>query len=245
VVLVALAAASGAASAQNVGGHVLDADNRNAVGAATVFLMDLDGREIGSAFSALDGAFTLRAPAGSYRIVVRHVAYQELVTPVVTIERGPLTVELLLDTAPRMFDMITVTDSRPLAAERGGHYRRRSIGAGRFVSRADIDRRQPQFVTDMLEGIPGIVVRNGDFRVTSYAVQRGCVPTIVLDNVAIRKRGQELGIRLDDMVRPEYIEAIEVYARGSGLPAQFGGRESPCGAIIIWTRPRPYGASGS
>jgi hypothetical protein len=32
------------------------------------------------------------------------------------------------------------------------------------------------------------------------------------------------------------IGAIEVYPGGATVPPQFGGRESACGVIAIWTR---------
>ena len=43
------------------------------------------------------------------------------------------------------------------------------------------------------------------------------------------------------------VEAVEAYAHG-GIPAQYGGTMSPCGAVLIWTRhyaAREGGAEGS
>ncbi|RMH14199.1 MAG: hypothetical protein D6701_11515, partial [Gemmatimonadetes bacterium] len=39
-----------------------------------------------------------------------------------------------------------------------------------------------------------------------------------------------------DLIRPEDIEAIEVYRGASEVPAEFGGSDAGCGAIVIWTR---------
>ena len=43
---------------------------------------------------------------------------------------------------------------------------------------------------------------------------------------------------LDDVVRPDDIEAIEVYRSASQVPAEFGGNSmfTRCGVIVIWTR---------
>jgi Carboxypeptidase regulatory-like domain/TonB-dependent Receptor Plug Domain len=43
---------------------------------------------------------------------------------------------------------------------------------------------------------------------------------------------------LDDVVRPDDIEAIEVYRSASQVPAEFGGASmfTRCGVIVIWTR---------
>lgn len=43
---------------------------------------------------------------------------------------------------------------------------------------------------------------------------------------------------LDDVVRPEDIEAMEIYRSASQVPAEFGGNSmfTRCGVIVIWTR---------
>jgi hypothetical protein len=45
-------------------------------------------------------------------------------------------------------------------------------------------------------------------------------------------------IALDDVVIPADVEAVEVYRRGSEVPAHFGGMSTAtqCGVIAIWTR---------
>lgn len=37
-------------------------------------------------------------------------------------------------------------------------------------------------------------------------------------------------------VQPEDVHAIEVYRTPSEIPAQFGGAESACGVILVWTQ---------
>jgi hypothetical protein len=44
------------------------------------------------------------------------------------------------------------------------------------------------------------------------------------------------GQSIDVMVQVVDIGAIEVYPGGATVPPQFGGRESACGIIAIWTR---------
>ena len=43
---------------------------------------------------------------------------------------------------------------------------------------------------------------------------------------------------LDDIVEPANIAGIEIYRSPAELPARFGGAESACGVIVIWTRVR-------
>ena len=47
--------------------------------------------------------------------------------------------------------------------------------------------------------------------------------------------GGEIG-GWNELVHPSEIEAIEAYPSPLGMPAQFGGSRSPCGAILIWTK---------
>ncbi len=40
-------------------------------------------------------------------------------------------------------------------------------------------------------------------------------------------------------IAPASIEAIEYYAGASQTPLEYGGLESACGVIVIWTRKTP------
>jgi hypothetical protein len=111
-------------------------------------------------------------------------------------------------------------------------WRRRERGVGRFFTRADIERRNPIRVTDMLRTIPGIsVVRVGSTtQIRSTRFGGRCGPRIWIHGM------QLFDSDLDLLVHPQDVEAIEVY-RGSGeTPAEFSGAFNPCGAIVIWTR---------
>jgi hypothetical protein len=37
-------------------------------------------------------------------------------------------------------------------------------------------------------------------------------------------------------VNPFDVEGVEIYTSPAGLPVQYSGYLSPCGAILIWTR---------
>jgi len=226
------------ARAQAVSGQVLDAATRAAIGDAIVTLVDGNGRQADETVTNAEGRFSVESVSGPYQLAIQHVGYQQLHSqPFVLSDAQTVTVEVLMDPTPHTLGNVTVTDSHvPRAMERSGHYVRRRGGAGRHISREDIERRAPRFLTDMLEGIPGLAVVDGDIRSTSLAGHQRCVPTIILDNVPVRKNGQAMGVRLDDVIRPERVEAMEVYPRGNGLPAQFAGRVSPCGAVLIWQR---------
>ena len=46
------------------------------------------------------------------------------------------------------------------------------------------------------------------------------------------------GLNVDHVPRmhPDNIEAIEVYRGPAEVPPQFGGAQSACGVIVLWTR---------
>jgi hypothetical protein len=58
----------------------------------------------------------------------------------------------------------------------------------------------------------------------------------VLDGVVLRVGGTGGSGSLDGLLNPFDIEAIEVYPSPAGVPVQYSGYMSPCGAIIAWSR---------
>jgi len=65
-----------------------------------------------------------------------------------------------------------------------------------------------------------------------------CQPSVVLDGVLLRAGGvgSRGDLSLDDLISPFNVEAVEVYPGPEGVPIQYSGHMSPCGAIIVWSR---------
>ncbi len=64
-----------------------------------------------------------------------------------------------------------------------------------------------------------------------------CNPSVVLDGVLLQPGGTASGgLSLDDLVNPFNIEALEVYPGPEGVPVQYSGYLSPCGAILVWSK---------
>lgn len=110
--------------------------------------------------------------------------------------------------------------------------RRQTNNLGRYFTRDDILKRQPQFLSEILRTVPGVSVaqsRTGGFVLR----MRGCryAPLIWIDG--IRARGSEL----DEVARVDDVGAMEVYPTPSGVPAQYLDRSNVgCGTILVWTR---------
>ena len=68
--------------------------------------------------------------------------------------------------------------------------------------------------------------------------RRPCRPSVVLDGVVLQPggTGSRGDLPLDALVNPFNIEALEVYPGPEGVPVQYSGYLSPCGAILVWSR---------
>ena len=122
-------------------------------------------------------------------------------------------------------------------------YERRERGFGDFFTRSEIEERNPREFTDVLRGVPGVVLIRDNFSVQvrfSRSMKglgggTGCSsPQIYLDGAVLGAAGAY--VNLDYLVRPEQLEAIEVYKGPAEVPPEFGMTGSACGVIVIWTR---------
>ena len=64
----------------------------------------------------------------------------------------------------------------------------------------------------------------------------GCPVRFHLDGTPVRGLGGRMGESIDDLVRPQEIEGVEIYVSASSLAAEFGGSTSQCGVVAIWTK---------
>ena len=118
--------------------------------------------------------------------------------------------------------------------DRSGFTERRKAGIGTFLTRADIVRLQSVRASDVLRSVPGLqVTRYGTgWTVALRRAGANCYPRWFVNGSPFQMEPGDL----DAMFRPDDIEAIEVYAGASQIPAQFGGIRAGCGVIAVWTR---------
>jgi outer membrane cobalamin receptor len=114
--------------------------------------------------------------------------------------------------------------------------RRRASGRGTFITRDDIDRRNPLTIADLLRTVRGLTIRTSAGRTEirfARAASRtdgvDCPPELWFDGVrTFEATVDELG--------PAEVEGIELY-RGLGqVPAEYLSRTAGCGVVLIWTR---------
>jgi len=135
-----------------------------------------------------------------------------------------------------------VIERREAALQHAGFYEREEEGWGKFLDREDIEMRAPSEMTDLFTGLTGVTVEA--IGMDRHVVLRGgrtglsggyCYPRVFLDGLLVHDGGRDPA-GIDDMLRPDVVAGVEVYASSSGLPARYSSMSAGCGVILIWTR---------
>ncbi|MEO5511244.1 MAG: TonB-dependent receptor plug domain-containing protein [Longimicrobiales bacterium] len=125
-----------------------------------------------------------------------------------------------------------------------GFEERRRMGAGHFVTRAQIDDRPGSTrLSDFIRTVPGVALRRPSRTAGGYAAwtlsnlnsiasRYSCPMYVFIDGVAVHgAQGWDI-----DMIPASQLQGIEVYRGVSEVPNVFGIQQSKCGVIAIWTR---------
>jgi hypothetical protein len=236
-----------AGSAQTVLGKVLDAVTKDGVGDAEIVLRTLEGDLAGRTLSEVSGRFIIHLEAsGIFILSLSRLGYATEDSTSVHVEDGG-TRYFEIELQPEALGLpgiIVRGDPQLPHLELSGFYHRRDRGLGRFLGPDEIDHRTVAQTSEFLRRVPFIRLQ---YRGTSKepVVGRGinsfrngtgaCYPDVVVDGMKVREGGGELTIRFDDLVAPQEVEAIEVYAGGATVPRQWLS-DSGCGLVVIWTK---------
>jgi TonB family protein len=182
------------------------------------------------------GEFRLtNVPAGTVTVGVRRLGF---VPTVGSIEVGPneaATMSIIVVPLAQALATVVVRGDRRFAeyGRLAGFYQRRSRSSGgHFITREQIDQRNPSQVTDLFRSVPGARIYSSTFsNVVRFRGMR-CAPLVWLDGFPATAGEFDL-----DALDPYIIEGIEVYLGIATVPPEFrwvrGG--GSCGAIVIWT----------
>jgi len=238
--------------AQALAGVVLDSVSQSPVIGARLVLLDSTGTALAVTVTSTAGSFSFNLPhVGQYRLLVSRIGYPSITTKRFIVDSAfTARFSLSLPSTPLTLDTVTViatgVEQRLQYLADAGFYRRQKNGFGHYLTRADIDKRDPLIMSDLLHDMPGVRVtctgaRHCDvtMRAATTMFMRGkCQPSVVLDGALLRAGGvgSRGDLSLDDLINPFNVEALEVYSGPEGVPVQYSGYLSPCGAIIIWSR---------
>lgn len=225
-------------------GVVRDAEGKPLAG-AEVFA----GRSDKPATTTEQGTFRIApAPTGPLWVSVRRIGYAP-VRRSVTISKGEVqTLDFEMEPLPVTLPELKVVERSGFKSRRLEDFWRRSRTGfgGRFVTREEIERRNPIQLSQLVRGhLPFAALARWEvsawdseydfigFRSAATGVSRRCSPAVSING------NVPLGGWLVDDIPVSEVEAIEIYKpRWSNIPVEysFHPRAQACGLVVIWQR---------
>jgi hypothetical protein len=224
-----------------IGGRVVDHETGVGVSGATVTLsMSVAGVRPQVRTSGTEGRFEfLDVPAGGYTLRIESLGYQPIVQALDVSASSDVRLEVRVSASPLDLEPIVVVSPRR-PAFMNGFDERRALGRTHtaFFTAAEIADRDPHLLTDLFVAVPGAYVEPGVLSNTmrlagtpAGSAFRGCSPDVWVNGVL------NTGVPVDEMFRPDQVEAVELYTLQHDVPARFEGPRR-CGALVIWLRDR-------
>ena len=166
---------------------------------------------------------------GKYLIRASAIGYATLTSPIEVKASETLEVDFEAEQEGVRLPEIAVKETPNLPSE---FARRSESGGGRYMSRADIERRNAATVGDLLRTFPGMRVdcRFYPCRV-SLARHRNCPMAYWLDGAPTEASTVLLQ-------PPRDLDGVEVYSGLAETPPELF-RPNTCGALVLWTRTPP------
>jgi hypothetical protein len=152
-----------------------------------------------------------------------------MVRPSPATHRATVTVRLELS-ATRLAG-VGVNATSPDSDSKLAAYRDRKAtnSFAHFIDGDAIERKKPQFVSEMLRSIGGVTLTASD-RMGNVLRIRGCSPLVWVDGIRMP------GVQLDEVAPAADVAAIEVYNSFAGIPSRYFDRTATCGTILVWLR---------
>ena len=234
------------ASAQTLAGQVLDQSNGAPVALVWVTLVDLDSLPVAYAFTDTAGHFLLTAPdGGSYWVDAEYQFFSDYHFGPVSLSPGDtLRVRVTLVPDPVELDELVVEAKRRrrrLTME--GYFGRVRSGTGWHLDRDRIERYAHFRISEALVTVPGLRLVSAGYgdRDPVFGGWRNptsggtCYPHVFIDGMLFGQGGS-LPTHIDRLIRPEEVEAIEVFRFPTEVPNRFRWIRVQCGVIAIWSR---------
>ncbi|MFN8581079.1 MAG: carboxypeptidase regulatory-like domain-containing protein [Gemmatimonadaceae bacterium] len=182
------------------------------------------------------GEFKLgKVPAGELTLAVRRIGFRPDTVRLMVLAGQTVPLDMIMHRLPVQLQPVLVFGRRNLTGRMAGFWARKDQGIGHFVTRDEIERRNPPNVTDMFRMIPGARVESrGPGRTIVRFRGSQCAPLTWLDGTPLFAGEFDL-----DAISPRSLEGIEIYSGSSSVPTEFLGTRgisSSCGTIILWSR---------
>lgn len=214
-------------------GTVSDSAGRPIAG-AQVMVKNTDIR----AMTSIDGRYTLPGVyPGEAKVFAQRLGFQ-IQSATVSVKQADTTrADFVMPSITYIADEVTTAEAT--SARMALFEQRRARGGGAFITRAEIERRHPDKLSEMLRSVAGVSIRSN-----TTAGQRAAVE-IARSSSSIASGACEVQLYVDgqpyprgniDDFPPETVEGVEVYRGGSELPSEYRAQTAGCGVIGIWTR---------
>jgi hypothetical protein len=168
--------------------------------------------------------------AASVTVRVRRLGFQPKSVDV-TVREGAAPIVIMLEPNPAELGTVKIREiaAEPDARLREFYARKASNSFGRYIEGAEIEKRRPQFISEMMRVVPGVTL-SASGRVGNTLRIRGCPPLVWIDGVRVPNA------QIDEVVTPSDVAAVEIYSSFAGIPAQYFDRTATCGTILVWSR---------
>lgn len=226
---IATAASAGTAAAQSgaIAGNATGLPDSTPVAGAIIAIAGTAHR------ATTDAAGRFRLPgvaAGTTHVQFRAIGYEPLTAIVVV--AADSTTRLDVAFLPIVTDLPEVAIEGTRDARLRGFYERRSAGFGRFVTREDIERRDPRDTRDLLRGMPGVRIVGDAVQMASAMSSQRCTVQYFVDGLHIAAPPRDFLSQF----RPRDLAGIEVYRGPAETPPAFSRGGGGCGVVALWTR---------
>lgn len=221
-------------------------------------LVDASGKPRDAVRADSLGRYRIVAPSnGVFRLRFQGPGLGLVESPGLSLRSGVDAVfDAVLTLAPTQLPTVRVAGLREVQAPPGNPHkydefmRRKALGFGHFITRADIEAKPQSETLSLFSHIPGIKLRSHG--VSWYLQSQRCsgksIPGLgggLLGGVPISRDPSKSPLLFIDgaivydidvlrEIKPDQIEAIEVYQGAAQLPAAAKGNS--CFAIFVWLR---------
>lgn len=179
-------------------------------------------------------------PIGPVVVVARSVGYVPYVREVVVTSGANDSVTLLLRRYPRTLTAVQITANSNAAAADAEVVAERlmqmKVSAGRLYTRAQILEQRPYSLAELIQGVPGIIVRRVDREIIATTTRAGTGSSQVEGQGACQLQFYINGTPIDNegalTLDPLNFRSVEVYPQTVLLPG-LPSRGDKCGAIVV------------
>lgn len=164
---------------------------------------------------------------GDYLVIVRRLGFEGATTKVVVEPENTARVAFTLNPIVRRLAGVEVFSRPAFTPRMADFYERREHAIGHFITRGEIDARNPVRTYELFNAIPSVYVqltKTGGGVVKS--TRSGCSLQVLVDGLPIDP---------ENFPAPNEIGGIEVYSGPATVPLQYKSKQAGCGLILIWT----------